>query len=233
MSSTTVRNRGDRYVGLIHALVEPHMRRLLALFAALLSSGCISYSVGTTARPVPAGEFQPNLSVYSVPNGLENLADDGGPATSLAYASADFEGRWGLSDRSDLGLRVPSASGAIINYKRLLTRPDDSQGAAVAMLVGAGVVNLGNHAYFEAGVIASGREDAHVPYGGAKAMHVLPISSGAVSDTPTAGVFGGVRLRVRRNFSISPELGVYYDKPALGLRETNVLFIPSVSFHWH
>ena len=210
------------------------MQRLIALLAVLLSSGCISYSVGTTARPVPKGEFQPNLLVYAVPNGIEDLVEgDGGTDTSLAYAAADFEGRWGLSDRSDLGLRVPSASGAIVNYKRLLSGVNDPQRVAVATLVGAGVVNLGNHAYFEAGLIASGREDDHIPYGGAKAMHVLPLTSGAVSDSPTVGVFGGVRFRVGTNFSISPELGVYYDEPALGLRDHNVLFIPSVSFHWH
>jgi hypothetical protein len=200
---------------------------------ALLSTGCISYSVGTTARPVPEGEFQPNLSVYFVPNGIEDLDDDDGTDRSLAYASADFEGRWGLSSRSDLGLRVPSASGAIVNYKRLLSPTNDPQKSALAMMVGAGVVNLGNHLYFEGGLIASGREDAHVPYGGAKAMHVLPLTSGAVSDTPTIGVFGGVRLKVGTNFSMSPELAVYYDKPALGLRDTDVIFIPSLSFHWH
>jgi hypothetical protein len=209
------------------------MRQLCALLAALLSSGCISYAVGTTARPVPAGEFQPTVLAYAVPNGLETLGEDDADDASLAYTSADFEGRWGLTDRSDLGLRVPSASGVIVNYKRLLSGVNDPQRAAVSMLVGAGVVNLGNHAYVEAGLIASGREDARIPYGGVKAMHVLPISSGAVSDTPTVGMFGGMRMRIGTNFSISPELGVYYDEPALGLRERNVIFIPSVSFHWH
>ena len=209
------------------------MRQLSALLAALLSPGCIAYSVGTTARPVPVGEFRPTLSAYAVPNGLEELGDDGTTGASLAYASADFEGRWGLSDRSDLGLRVPSASGIIVNYKRLLSGVNDPQRAAIAVLAGAGFVNLGNHAYVEAGLIASGREGSRVPYGGVRAMHVVPIASGAVSDTPTVGVFGGVRLRVGTNFSISPELGVYHDEPALGLREGNVIFIPSVSFHWH
>jgi hypothetical protein len=63
-------------------------------------------------------------------------------------------------------------------------------------------------------------------------MHVVPISSGAVTDRPSAGVFGGMRLRVGDSFSISPELGVYYDHSALELRDRNVIVIPSVTFHW-
>ena len=211
------------------------MRTTLSLIASagatLLLTGCISYAVGTTARPVPKGQFQPNLAVYFVPNGIENARNDT-RSDSLAYASADFEGRWGLSDVSDLGLRVPAGSGAIINYKRLINGVNDPERAAVAVMVGTGIVNFGNHAYFEAGLIASGREDKHVPYGGIRVMHVLPLSSGAVRDTPTAGFFGGVRMRVSTRFSLSPELGVYHDKSALGLRKRDIILIPSVTFHW-
>ena len=127
---------------------------------------------------------------------------------------------------------VPAGSGAIIDYKRLINGVNDRDRLAVATIVGAGIVNFGNHAFFAAGLIASGREDGHVPYGGIRAVHVIPISSGAVSDTPTAGVFGGVRFRVGTNFSLSPELGVYYDKSALELRRRNIVVIPSITFHW-
>jgi hypothetical protein len=209
------------------------MTRLLALsLTPLLLTSCIAYSVGTTARPVPKGEFQPNLSAYFIPNGIERVDNDGDTNKGLAYASADFEGRWGLSDRSDLALRTPGGSGAIVSYKRLLNGVNDPERMAVSSIVGAGIVNFGNHAYMEGGLIASGRESRRVPYGGVRVMHVLPISSGAVSDTPTAGVFGGVRMRIGDNFSISPELGVYYDKSALELRTRNVVFIPSLTFHW-
>ncbi len=65
-------------------------------------------------------------------------------------------------------------------------------------------------------------------------MHVIPISSGAVRDTPTAGVFGGLKLRISERLSMSPELGVYRDdKSALELRDTNVIVVPSVTFHWN
>lgn len=208
------------------------LRPLPLLALPLLLSSCIAYSVGTTARPVPKNEFQKSLSVYFVPNGVENVDGDGRGDASLAYSSADFEGRWGLTDRSDVGLRVPPG-GAIVNYKRLLNGANNPDRVAIAAIGGTGIVNFGNHAYFEAGLIASGREDRHIPYGGIRAMHVLPISSGAVSDTPTVGIFGGMRLRIGTSFSLSPELGVYHDQSALGLRDSDVILVPSITLHWH
>ena len=195
-------------------------------------TSCIAYSVGTTARPVPQGDFQPNLAVYAIPNGIEGNQSENDMDAGLAYASADFEGRWGLSDKSDFGLRVPAGSGAIVNYKRMLNHTNDPERTAFAAIVGAGIVNFGNHAYAEAGLIASGREDDVVPYGGVRTMHVIPLSSGAVRDTPSAGVFGGVRFRANRTLSFSPEIGVYHDKSALGIRERDFVIIPSVTLHW-
>ena len=214
----------------------PGMRTLPPLIllsvTALLMTSCITYSVGTTARPVPTGEFQANLMVYSIPNGVESTSTDDGFEEGLSYGSADFEGRWGLSEKSDLGLRVPAGSGVIVNYKRLLNEKNDPNRVAFSALAGAGVVNYGNHAYVEGGFIASGQEDRVVPYGGMKAMHVVPISRSAVSDTPTIGAFGGMRIRTSSTFSISPEIGFYYDKPVLELRERNYLIVPSITFHW-
>lgn len=203
----------------------------LLTLPALLTS-CISYTVGTTARPVPQDKFQQNHSVYFIPNGIESVNEDDSVDASVAYGSADWEGRWGLSDRSDLALRVPAASGAILTYKHMLNRVNDPERMAISTIVGTGIVNFGNHAFFEAGLIASGREDKHVPYGGVRAMHVLPLNSTAVSDTPTVGFFGGVRMRMNSQFSLSPELGVYYDESALELRKRNIIFIPSITFHW-
>jgi hypothetical protein len=202
---------------------------LLALLLALLVTGCIPYAVGTTARPVAKGEFQPTLLAYTVPNGIEEI---GGDDTSLGYVAADFEGRWGLSDVSDIGLRVPAGSGAIVNYKRMLNRVNDPDARASAFMLGAGIVNFESHAFFEAAFIASGAISARIPYGGARIMHVIPIRRGAVEDDPTFGVFGGMRFRINETFSMSPELGIYHDRPALGLRDNSIIFVPSLSFHW-
>jgi hypothetical protein len=205
--------------------------RLLTVVPALafLLTGCIPYAVGTTARTVPPGESQHNLLAYAIPGGIENTTDTG--TVSATYAFADYEWRRGLTETSDLGLRVTGASGVVVTWKNRLPALETGQ-IAVAGIVGGGIVNLGNHLYGEAGLIASGAEDGRVPYGGIRVNHVLPIASGAVRDTPTAGIFGGYRMRMNERFSISPELGIYHDRPALGLRQRSIIFVPSVSFHW-
>src|SRR5947207_3102642 len=123
------------------------MRRLLILLLPFVVTGCISYSVGTTARPVPRGEFQQASSFYFIPNGIESTKSNGDVDESLAYASADWQGRWGLSDRSELSLRVPAASGVIVTYKRLLNGPNDPGRIAISAIAGGGIVNFGNHAF--------------------------------------------------------------------------------------
>jgi hypothetical protein len=54
------------------------------------------------------------------------------------------------------------------------------------------------------------------------------MSRNAVHDSPTAGGYLGMRLRFG-DVDVSPELGVYYDKSALGVRSTNYIMVPGVS----
>src|SRR5687768_6983231 len=119
------------------------MRRLLVLLTPFLLTSCISYSVGTTARPAPPGTFQQGSSVYFIPNGIESMDDDADDEVEvgLSYASADWQGRWGLSDRSDLSLRIPAGSGVIVTYKRLLNGANDPDRTAISVLAGTGIVN--------------------------------------------------------------------------------------------
>jgi hypothetical protein len=209
------------------------MKRLLLLLSLLFLTSCISYSVGTTARPVAPGKFQQASSIYVIPDGVETSGSDGEPNGGVAYASADWQGRWGLSEKSDLSLRVPAGSGVIATYKRLINGPNDPGRPAVSAIIGGGVVNFGNHAFAEFGLIASGAEDTAVPYGGIRTMHVVPFSNRFVRDKPTIGGFAGMKLRVSDSFSISPEVGVYHDDSALGLRERDMIVVPSVTLHWH
>jgi hypothetical protein len=66
------------------------------------------------------------------------------------------------------------------------------------------------------------------PYYGVRAIQVIPISAGAVSDTPTIGVFGGLQLG-NQWFSLRPELGVFYDHSALGVRQSDLLIVPAIT----
>ena len=66
------------------------------------------------------------------------------------------------------------------------------------------------------------------PYGGLRAMQVVPITRGAVSDSPTLGLFGGLRLG-DDDFVLSPEIGVYYDRSALHVRNASVIVVPALT----
>jgi hypothetical protein len=88
----------------------------LSAMPALIMSGCIPFTVGSTARPVAPGEMMRSMSFYSVPNSFDGLDS----TRNYPRAGMDSEVRYGLDDRSDIGLRIPSYSGAIINYKRRL-----------------------------------------------------------------------------------------------------------------
>ena len=87
--------------------------------------------------------------------------------------------------------------------------------------------NGGEHFLMQGTLIASGNPYATVtPYGGVRAMHVVPITQGAVRDKPTIGAFGGLQIGDAA-FTIRPELGVYYDHSALGLRRGDLMFVPA------
>jgi hypothetical protein len=106
---------------------------------------------------------------------------------------------------------------------------------------GFGFVNFASHAHFEATLLVSGyepmgaatrveRSPLFVPYGGLRVMQVAPLSPDAVHDTPTAGGFLGLRIG-SPEFGVSPEVGVFYDHSALGVRKGNVVVVPSLNFH--
>ena len=205
------------------------MRAVLIVLvaASFATTACIPYAVGSTARTVPAGKSIRSSTAFLVPGAFEQEGD----SSPASMPGVDSEWRIGLDSRSDVGVRVPSWSGAVVNYKRRLdTRTGDTT-SAVSMLVGGGIVNWGEHAHLEASLIASAREDrAVVPYGGLRIMQVAPLSSTAVNDSPTAGGFFGVRFG-KAGEGFSPEIGVFYDKSALGLRDRDFIIVPSITVH--
>jgi hypothetical protein len=192
----------------------------------VLTIGCLPYTVGTAAQTVPAGETTRTGIVYYIPDAIDLKHDSiAGP-----IRGTDLEIRYGLDDKSDLGFRVPAYSGAVFTYKRRLAGMSDPDSAAVAFMAGGGFVNWGEHAETELTFMASGRPvgDVLTPYGGLRIMQVIPMAHSAVHDTPTAGGYVGMRLHMG-DMDVSPELGVYYDKSALGLRPTNYIIVPGVS----
>jgi hypothetical protein len=200
-------------------------RLALATLTITLATGCLPYIVGSTAQTVPAGETTRTGIVYYIPDAVDLDQAVAGP-----MRGSDVEIRYGLDDKSDIGFRVPAYSGAVFTYKRRVAGTANPDSAAMSVMAGGGFVNFGEHAETELTFLASGREAGGVvtPYGGLRAMQVVPMSRSAVHDTPTAGGFIGMRMRFG-DVDVSPELGVYYDRSALGLRSTNYIIVPGVS----
>lgn len=201
---------------------------MLGVLTVLLGvAGCIPYTVGSTAQPVPDGETSEAVMVYTIPNGIEVNRDSG---DAVAWSGFDMEYRRGVSPRADVGVRIPSASGIVVNYKYRLGSSFEEQAAARAVMFGGGLVNWGNHAYFEATFLTSGRQARFTPYGGLRVTQVIPLSRDAKSDSPTAGGFLGLRIG-KETLGVSAELGVYYDRSALEVRSSNVIVVPALVLH--
>ena len=214
-------------------MLRPHHAVLAAL--CFLTS-CIPYTVGTTAEPVRRGERTTTMSTFVMPS--ISVLDS---THSLSNLATDVESRWGIDQRSDIGLRIP-AGGMILNYKRLLSAPASL--TKVAVLPGVGFVNFGQHVYFELSLVASKHSANHVPssrsdstfraqfvpYGGVRVMQVAPLAQRAVHDRPTAGGFVGVRIG-SADFGLSHQVGVFYDHSALGVRKNDLVIVPAISVH--
>ena len=203
---------------------------LLALLAATSLGACIPYAVGSTARTLPAGTHTKTSTAFVIPNAFDRKED----STAATMPGLDYELRYGIDARSDFGVRIPSWSGVVVNYKHRIDATPSSQaadtGTAVSLMAGGGFVNWGQHAEGELTLIASAREDRPiVPYGGARVVQVVPLSRDVPSDRPTAGAFFGARFG-NGEATITPELGIYYDHSALGIRRSDVIFVPSISF---
>lgn len=199
--------------------------RSSALLLAVLSgaSACIPYTVGSTAHTVAPGETTTHTSFYTIPDGIRRPGDSVG----VAIAGADIEWRHGLSARSDVGVRL-LPGGVSGNYKRRFMDAPPG-GMSAAWMVGGGLVNWAEHLHLEATLIASGHEGASlVPFGGLRAMQVVPLSTTAVHDDPSLGIFAGVQLQVGE-YLMRPELGIYHDPSALDLRRRKVIFVPAVT----
>jgi hypothetical protein len=201
--------------------------------ASLLLTGCISYTVGQGADTAPRGEQVFSTSINVVPGTLRG--GDSVLTPSTRRPSVDSEMRFGIDDRSDIGVRIATYSGFMLTYKRQLGRPDVSptqpeNRMRSAFMLGTGILNAGEHAGFEGTLITSGPWTAAGQlYGAARIIQVLPITSSARKDEPSVGFAIG-HLFGTKTSSIGAEMGVYYDRSTLGLNSNRILVIPSLVF---
>ena len=198
-----------------------------AALSIVCATGCIPLTVGSTAQPVPVGTTVRSTSIYVVPNSFDDSLSD----RAYPRYGVDPEVRFGLDERSDIGVRTTSFSGIVANYKRRMNGLSAAPGAAVSLMVGGGLVNWGDHAHLEATLMTSAPENERfTPYGGIRAMQVIPLNRGAVHDSPTLGAYLGSRIGTRAA-GISPEIGVFYDRSALHIHRGNFLFVPAITIH--
>ena len=199
-------------------------RSTLTLLALTMATACLPYAVGSTAQTLPPDTSRRTAMVYFIPDAVDLTGDD---SIAAPMRGVDVEYRRGLSDRSDIGVRFPSGSGAVFTYKRRVLGSSAPESGAVSFMTGGGVVNFAEHGEVEFTMMASGKESGSVtPYGGVRAMQVIPLSRSAVHDRPTAGGFLGMRI-LFGDLEVKPELGVYYDPSALGIRSTNYIIVPA------
>lgn len=204
------------------------LRAAMFVVSCLLSAACIPYTVGTTAQTVPEHDRESSAMVAALASGGESFGDSA-RSRSVPYLALDGETRFGLSDRSDLGVRIVSSSGIVVNYKRRHAGFAHPDSAAFATMWGGGLINGGAHAHVEGTLLLSSRRRGSVAtFGGVRLMQAIPIAHGAVHDDPTAGVFFGLHIGWQE-VAVVPELGVYYDRSVLGLRPRPLMIIPSIT----
>lgn len=200
----------------------------LLLMWSTLSSGCVSYTVGQGAETVAPYEKERGVSANMVPITL----NDGVTDHPTYRPSLDAEFRYGVDERTDVGVRVTSVSGVMLSWKRQLTAADTSSTpenrVRTAIMLAGGVLNFAEHASFEATLITSGAWSTYgQPYGAVRVMAVAPLNATARKDDPAGGIAFGFLFGDRQN-SIGPELGVYYDRSTLGLNPHRIIVIPSL-----
>ena len=206
------------------------MKRLLRLAAAcpLFVAACIPYSVGSTARTVPKGTHEQAVTAFAVPQAASLTGRPGSVAPG-----ADAEVRYGVARDADVGLRIPSWSGAIVSYKHRFDVPPEDAAAdtcsTASSIFGAGLLDWGRQGALEVTLVASAREDRPlVPYGGIHRVGVFPLSHMNSEYRAATGGFFGVRIGTRR-LSIAPEVGVYHDESEPRVRGANITVVPSVT----
>lgn len=195
----------------------------LALVASLAASGCVPYAVGTTAATAPVRTVVPSAVVQIA---SADRALDAGDRASGAVAAVGNEARFGLSPRSDVGVRLLGLGSLVASYKRRLSGTGD---AGTAVIVGAGVVG-GERAHGELTVLHSfpmrGRV---VPYGGLRVQGMAAFAGDALEVPPAVGGFVGGRFGWP-DLALTPELGVFYSPSPLA-RDRAVVVVPSVTVH--
>ena len=194
----------------------------LGVVAVSLANGCLPYTMGSTAATVPQGVQRTTVSLAA---SFGDRSLDGPVETPIAVL--DAETRIGMSDRSDAGLRITGASGAVVSYKFRLR--GSASGAALSSQVEGGIVKGGAQAMGGVSVVASSAAARrNALFGGVRYLPVARLAADADRESATLGAFIGVQLR-RASFVLLPELSVVHGYDDVIAHRARWFVIPSLS----
>lgn len=197
----------------------------------LVSVGCVPYTSGLTARPVPEGTVQRSVTISGL-SPTAFLRD----SVSIPVPWPDVAVRWPLDSRTDIGVRLPSA--VILSVRRQVIG-EGIQGVAAGVEGAVGVTFEGKpHAGTT--VTVSGSEAGRVtPYGGVRALvsgtgnTALRPFLGGTRETRTmqaVGAFLGLRMGGMER-GVAPEIGVFVVRPGFAPFERRVVLVPGLTIY--
>ena len=194
----------------------------MGLGLAGFAAGCLPYTMGSTAATVPRGEQRTTVSVAA---SFGDRSPDEPPETPITIV--DAETRVGISEWSDVGLRITGINGAVVSYKHRLH--GSTRGAALSAQVEGGVVKAGSMAMGGLSVLASSADAKRTAiFGGVRYLPVTRLTRDADREISTMGGFLGVQLRWA-SFVLLPELSVIRGYDDIIAHRATWFVIPSLS----
>jgi hypothetical protein len=184
--------------------------RILALAMLALGvslTGC-SYSNLGLARTLDKGRVQ----FAAAPGGMANVGNYSGKKKDTPYGQLDLAVRYGVTDHTELGLKL-WLGGAVVDGKLSLLRSDGNSGIDVAIDPGLGI-RLGNVAPV-IGVVQlpvligfnfGGNQLVLAP----KLVDEISLGSLQMGHTLLVGSSVGYAFKVGNNFRLMPEVTVMY-----------------------
>ena len=190
---------------------------------AAARAGCLPYTVGSTARTVPAGESTNPPSSYYIPDAVDLTGDSvSAPMRGTDSRAALWPGRQVRHRLSHSGLQRRR-----LHVQATTRRHPAPESPCGLVMTGGGFVNWGEHAETSShyGV---GTSDAGVvtPYGGLRVMQVFPMSRTlCTTRRQPAATWDAPALRRRRRESRARRL---LRQVGAGHSPTNYIIVPGV-----
>ena len=185
--------------------------RILAVVALALGvslTGCASYSNMGLARTLDKGRFQ----IAAAPAAVRNVGNYSGAQNDALQWQGDLAARFGITDHTELGLKL-WLGGGVIDSKFSLLRSDGNSGVDVAIDPGVGI-RFGSTVPWVGivqlpvliGINFGGSQLVLAP----KLVDEISLGRQQTGHTLLVGSSVGYALKLGEGFRIMPEVTVMY-----------------------